>query len=184
MSFSPNKKLNLKLLVNNFINSDRKAYAFLFDFYWQGMYVYAFSLVQNEHNAKDIVQEIWINLWNRRATLHNENFEAYLRVAVRNNCYKHLKKKPFSKVHLDVIQSLDFVYSPKVEQLYDLKETERLIENTVKKLPKRCQEIYNLSRHELIPNEQIAYQLGISKRTVENQISTALKAIREQIFTN
>ena len=56
---SPNKKLNLKLLVNRFINSDRKAYTLLFDYYWEDMYVHAFSLVQSNDIAKDIVQEIW-----------------------------------------------------------------------------------------------------------------------------
>ena len=182
MFSSPNKKLNLKLLVNQFIKSNRKAYTLLFDYFWEDMYVHAFSLVQCEDNAKDIVQEIWLDVWNRRASLNNENFEAYLHRAVRNNCFKYFRSNKFSKTQLQVIDTLDFFQNPKIEEMHEVGAIESSIKKVMEKLPRRCKQIFMLSRYDHIPNEQIALQLGISKRSVENQLSIALKALREEIY--
>lgn len=179
---SPNKKLNLKLLVNRFINSDRRAYAQLFDYYWEGMYVHAFSLVQSNDIAKDIVQEIWIDLWNRRASLNDANFEAYLHKAVRNNCFKHFRSNKFNKTQLHVIDALGIFQKSKIEEEHELCAMESSVKKVMGKLPKRCKQIFELSRYDRIPNEQIAHQLGISKRTVENQLTIALKALREELY--
>lgn len=180
---SPNKKLNLKLLVNRFINSDRKAYTLLFDYYWEDMYVHAFSLVQSNDIAKDIVQEIWIDVWNRRASLTNANFEAYLHKAVRNNCYKHFRSNKFNKTQLHIIDALGIFQNPKIEEKHELGAIESSVKTVLKKLPRRCKQIFVLSRYDRISNEQIALQLGISKRTVENQLTIALKALREELYT-
>ena len=180
---SPNKKLNLKLLVNRFINSDRKAYTLLFDYYWEDMYVHAFSLVQSNDIAKDIVQEIWIDVWNRRASLTNANFEAYLHKAVRNNCYKHFRSNKFNKTQLHIIDALGIFQNPKIEEKHELGAIESSVKTVLKKLPRRCKQIFVLSRYDRISNEQIAMQLGISKRTVENQLTIALKALREELYT-
>lgn len=180
---SPNKKLNLKLLVNRFINSDRKAYTLLFDYYWEDMYLHAFSLVQSNDIAKDIVQEIWIDLWNRRVSLTNANFEAYLHKAVRNNCFKHFRSNKFNKTQLHVIDALGIFQNPKIEEKHELGAIESSVKTVLKKLPRRCKQIFVLSRYDCIPNEQIALQLGISKRTVENQLTIALKALREELYT-
>ena len=184
MFSSPNKKLNLKLLVNQFINSNRKAYTLLFDFFWEDMYTHAFSLVQCEDIAKDIVQEIWIDVWNRRTSLNDANFEAYLHRAVRNNCFKYFRSNKFNKTQLQVIDTLGIFQKPKIEEKHELSAMEVSIKKVMGKLPKRCKQIFELSRYDRIPNEQIALQLGISKRTVENQLSIALKALREEIYVN
>lgn len=181
MSLPQNEKITVTLLVRKLNTSDPKAYSLLFDLFWEDTYVHAFSLVQNEHTAKDIVQEIWIDVWNRRKAFHDKNFEAYLHKAVRNNCYKYFRSNKFNTVHIEVIESLA-VYASKVEQKHNLSAMERKIERAIRCLPKRCQQIFRLSRYEDVPNEKIALDLGISKRTVENQLSKALKAIREVIY--
>lgn len=138
---SQNKKLNLELLVRKLNASDSEAYSRLFDFFWEGMYVRAFSLVQNEHIAKDIVQEIWIDIWNRRASLYGANFKAYLHKAVRNNCYKYFRSNKFNTVHIEIIESLA-VCASKAEQEHNLSAMKKKIERTVCNLPKRCQQIF------------------------------------------
>jgi len=171
---------NVTLLVRRLNTSDTKAFSHLFDMFWEDMYLRAFTLVQNEPIAKDIIQEIWIDVWNRRKFLHDKNFEAYLHKAVRNNCYKHFRTKKFDTVHLEVIESLA-IHTSKTEQKHNLTATQQKVDCAIRKLPKRCQEIFKLSRQQDVPNEKIALDLGISKRTVENQLSRALKTIREAL---
>lgn len=184
MSVPQHIKLNLTLLVDKLIKSNREAYSHLFNLFWEDMYVHAKSLVQSEQVAKDIVQEIWLDIWNRRTSLRNQNFKAYLHKAVRNNCYKYFRNTPFNTDQLEVIKSLDSVFLSTTEQFHDVEEMKFIVGRAVEKLPKRCQQIFRLSRFEDVPNEQIARKLGISKRTVENQLSRALKTIRETIYAS
>ena len=181
MSLSQIKNINVSLLVRSLNASDSKAYSLLFDLFWEEMYVHAFTLVQNEPVAKDIIQEIWIDIWNRREHLHDKNFEAYLHKSVRNNCYKYFRSRKLSTVHLEVIESLA-INPSRTEQKHNLTATQQKVDCAIHKLPKRCQEIFKLSRQQGIRNEKIAIELGISKRTVENQLSKALKAIREALY--
>lgn len=178
MSLPQNQQTDVILLIRMLNASDASAYSRLFDLFWEDMYVHAFSLVQNEHIAKDIIQEIWIDIWKRRTLLHDQNFEAYLHKAVRNNCYKYFRSNKFNSVHIEVIESLA-VYASKAEQKHNLSAMEKKIEHAIYSLPKRCQQIFRMSRYEDVPNEKIAIELGVSKRTVENQLSKALKAVRE-----
>lgn len=184
MSLPQNHKPNIALLVDGLNKSSTRAYSQLFDLYWQSMFARAFSLVQNEHAAKDIVQEIWIDIWNRRTSLHDKSFEAYLHKAVRNNCYKYFRSNKFNRVQLEVIGLLASAQPPKVEQKHNLTAVQNNIEKAIQDLPKRCQQIFRLSRYKQVPNTQIAEDLGISKRTVENQLSIALKAIRQTILAD
>lgn len=182
MFYPQNQKITITLLVRKLNASNSKAYSRLFDLFWEDMYVHAFSLVQNEHTAKDIVQEIWIDIWNRRTAFHDKNFEAYLHKAVRNNCYKYFRSNKFNRIHIEVIQSFA-VYASEVEQKHNLSAMEKKVEHAICSLPRRCQQIFRLSRYDDVSNEKIAMNLGISKRSVENQLSKALKAIREVIYT-
>lgn len=183
MSLPQNLRTNVILLIQKLNASDSIAYSRLFDLFWEDMYVHAYSLVQNEHIAKDIIQEIWIDIWNRRTSLHDKNFEAYLHKAVRNNCYKYFRSNKFNTIHIEVIESFA-VFASKAEQKHNLSAMEKKVERAICNLPKRCQQIFRMSRYEDLPNEKIAMDLGVSKRTVENQLSKALKAIRETIYTD
>ena len=176
---SPIEKNKIDDLIIELNNSNTEAFSLLFELYWQKTFDQALSLVQNDSIAKDIAQEIWIRIWNRRTNLHSQNFEAYLHKSVRNNCYKHFRSTKFNFVQLEVIDSLKIVSPSSVNQHHDLEAIKEKINQV--DLPKRCKQIFQLSRYESMSNEEIASHFGISKRTVENQISRALNALRKVI---
>ena len=145
-----------ELLVAHLKKGNQKAFKTLFDEYWEAMFCKANSILRNRDVAQDIVQEIWINLWNQRENLEVSNFEAYIFRSVSYGCYKYLR---------DI----------------KLEATQLIIDKALKELSPRCRQIYKLSRLEDVTNKEIALRLGISKRSVENQVSIALKVIRHHL---
>lgn len=176
----PNKTHNNDLLLTHFRNGNQKAFKTLFDQYWEAMLVKANSILTDRDVAQDIVQDIWINLWNQRGKLVISNFEAYIFRAVRYGCYKYLRDNKFTTTQLKTIDSL-VIESSNVENQQNLEATQKLIDKSLEELSPRCQQIFTLSRIDDIPNEEIALKLGISKRSVENQVSLALRVIRRNL---
>ncbi|MEP3371962.1 MAG: sigma-70 family RNA polymerase sigma factor [Maribacter dokdonensis] len=169
-----------ELLVSQFKCGNRKAFHKLFEMYWESMFLKAKSIIFNEDVAKDVVQDIWVELWKGRESREIKNFEAYIFKAVSFGCFKYLRDNKLNTVQLSVIDSLKFC-RPEIENQYDLEQANIIITNSLKELSPRCQEVYQLSRVEHNTNEEIALQLGISKRSVENQVSLALKLIKHNL---
>lgn len=161
--------------------NDIKAFEKLFDLLWSPLYVFARSVIMDEEAAKDIVQEVWIDYWNRRKTIKNICIESYLFRAVRYRAYKHLRNNKFNSIQIEVIESLVADSDTMLQE--DFENTKKKINSVLKILPNRCREIFILSREEDMANQDIATHLGISKRTVENQITFALKKIREGLLS-
>lgn len=141
------------------------------------MYVFAHSMVMDHSIAQDIVQEVWIDYWKRRDKIDPEYIKPYLFKAVRNNVFKHFRDTKFNEVQLDVLQSVGKV--PEIEGYFAAEDLSKTISAIIQGLPARCREIFKLSRRDGLDNDEIALQLGISKRSVENQLSLALKKIKE-----
>lgn len=177
---SKEKAYTNELLLSQFRNGNQKAFHKLFELYWESMFLKAQSILGDRDLAKDIVQDIWVELWKSRESKVIVNFEAYIFKSVSYGCFKYFRDNKFNTVQLNVIDSIRFS-SPEIENQYDLEETSIVITNSLKELSPRCQQVFQLSRIENNSNEEIASQLGISKRSVENQVSLALKSIRQNL---
>lgn len=159
-----------------------QAYRQLFDRYWEMVYVMAFRYLKDGDASRDIVHNIFLTLWQRREFLEIRTFEAYLKSACRYHVYKHLKTRHHSA--LTFVEEDDLKYLSKDTIInhaeYDERYNEMLTlkDYLLKTLPKRCQEIFSLSREEQLSNQEISDKLNISKRTVENQLTHALKHLR------
>ncbi len=178
---SINKNAILEIILTELRQGNRKAFKKLFDMYWDTMFLQAMQIVGDESVAKDIVQDIWISIWQKRASNKIERFEAYINRAVKNNCYKYFRDNKFSKVQLDIINELSLTVKSEVNKKHDLDETLSTIKKRLNNLPKRCVQVFELSRFKAYSNEEIASELGISKKTVENQISRAIKSLKQTV---
>ena len=167
-----------KLLFEEALNGNQKAFRKLFDMHWESMFCVAKSIIMDEHIAKDIVQDIWLNLWNKGRSLNIKNFEAYILRSVHYGCFKYLRDNRFNASLTSTIKSLEFAVNSDIDNQHSLDETRLVIENSLKPLSPRCKQIFRMSRFEAFSNDEIASELGISKRSVENQLSLALKSIR------
>ena len=126
-----------------------------------------------EEDAENISQYVFIILWENRDFIeHIDNMNAYLFRLVRNKCLDYLKHKVFEQRYVESVQT-----SYEVDVVED-NDTEILIRAAINSLPKRCRDIFLLSRVEGLKYKEISEQLGISVNTVECQMGIALKKLR------
>ncbi len=176
------KKLSTNdLLLADFQKGNQQAFRALFELFWEPMFVNAKSIVRNADIAKDIVQNIWVDIWEKREHREIRKIEPYIFRAVSNGCFKYLRDNKFNTVQFEVIKSLQLTSKSSVEHQHDLEETLINIEKSMSQLAPRCRQIFRLSRMEEFSNEEISQRLGISKGSVENQMSLALKSMKHNL---
>lgn len=154
---------------------DRKAFDMLYKKYSAKLYYAAYNLFRDRDVCEDLVQELFIDLWTKRNQLNINSLEWYLKVTIKNRVLMYLRTK---KVTLDIsaIELLTEKYSADSQLLQ--RDISRVLDNNVALLPKKCREIFTLSRKDYLSNKEIASRLNISIKTVENQITIALRYLR------
>lgn len=157
-----------------------RAFTVLYNRHWRKLYKTAGYYLKDEFAAKEITHDVFLTLWLKRKTLKISNFPGYIHIAVRYHVFTYLKKAKIDCVkYIDEFAQTEnpVVYNTIEDKLrYDDLKSELL--QVLQVLPRRCQEIFWMSRVECLTNEEIANKLDISKRTVENQISIASKHLR------
>lgn len=171
-----------EILIQRLIDDDQTAFELLFRYYYPGLVVYASRIIDDKDEAEEIVQDFFVRLWKGRKEIRKSNtLKNYFFTSIKNRSLNHLKKEKTSEKVLQKLQGLvekERFYQP---DLFVESEIQTRIKRAFKKLQPRTNQIFTLSRFEGLTNDQIADQLNISKRTVETQISKALKILREEL---
>ena len=153
----------------------------LFNEYYIILSVFASKYVKDLDVAKEIVQDFFVHLFEIHDSLIiNTSLKAYLFHSVKNKCLNHIKHIQLHEKHLQNLKIISEI-STDTENIIRESELEYQIFQIVRKLPDQCQKIFRLSRVEGIKNREIAANLNISIRTVETQISKALKILRNNL---
>ncbi|MEQ9424924.1 MAG: RNA polymerase sigma-70 factor [Cyclobacteriaceae bacterium] len=138
----------------------------------------SYRIVGSVAAAEDIVQDVFMKLWHNRKTISiHSSVKSYLQKAAINSSLNYIRK---SDRHLDLKAEHEPHVSGPEEELYE-KELREKINSGLQKLAPQCRLVFSLSRYDGLTNTQIADQLGISKKTVENQIYRALQVLRDQL---
>lgn len=145
------------------------------------VFTFVLSLVKSKANAQDITQNIFMKLWkNRKKLEHIKSMDDYLFILSKNACMDYFRKASRKKeISTDVFD--EFLLSrivssseKRIDALSDIEELRHVIES----LPSKRRDIFIMSRFDGLSNDEIASILGVSKKTVENQISLATKKIK------
>lgn len=159
---------------------DEATYKELFLKYYPPLTAFAFRFVKDEEAAKDIVQSVFIKIFERRDTLIiEESAKSYLYRAVSNACINYKRKEAVRLGHYELyVKELDEKF---FEDAVEQSEEEHKLFLAIKNLPAQCQKIFMMSRLENRKNQEIAHELSLSIRTVETQISNALRTLRKAL---
>lgn len=169
--------INEITLLNRLRLGDPKAYSILYDNYWEQLYIQAYKRVQDEDAAKDIVQSIFIAIWQRRETLEiSSELSHYLNSAVKFQVFSYFRSARAKEKVID--QSISRLEQhSSIDDLKGYFELEKLIALEIELLPDKMKEAYLLKAAQHSTSE-IAAKLNLKEQTVSNHLSEALRRIR------
>lgn len=165
------------LLLQLLEEGDLRAFDALFEKYWQKTYSEAYKRIKNHDEAKDIVQDIFTHIWFNRKTIRIQNLPAYLNVAVRNKVLKLLAKQKVTHPFFDILENIpEETVGADSGLLW--KEFCKSYDALIQTLPPKRQQIFRLRFQEDLRTREIAAQLEITVKTVQNQLGKAIDTLR------
>jgi RNA polymerase sigma-70 factor (family 1) len=169
-------------LLQRIQQGDERALEALFKKYYPSLLRFARGIVQTREDAEDIVQGVFIKIWDMRGSLDiHTALKAYLYMAVKNRCFNQLKQNE-KKYWMDESFKDDLrVSTEPVVYTVAVKDLDREIRAAIEKLPPKCGLIFKLSRFEEKSYKEIAAIMEISVKTVENQMGRALQLMRTML---
>jgi RNA polymerase sigma-70 factor (ECF subfamily) len=161
---------------------DQTALKQLFDLYFRDLVLFSAGMVVNTGVAEEIVEDVFIRIWRTRDDLElTSTFKSYLFASVKNRSINYLKST-YGKMRFEDLDSASQMMSgPMQDSELERKELAGAIRKAIENLPPRCRIIFSLSRNAGFTTAEISEHLGISKKTVQSQISIAIRKIREQL---
>jgi RNA polymerase sigma-70 factor (ECF subfamily) len=174
--------LDDKLIIKNLKEGDVLSFDNIFKKYNKKVYFFALSYLKNKEEAEDVVQEVFMNLWRYRDQINEYYvFSKYLFKITYNSTCKKFRKQASDKKQLEEVMR-NFIFednSPNLDIEYNsmLETANSLIE----KMPSRQKEIFLLNINGQLTNEQIAQQMNISKKTVENYLAKAKTSLKKSL---
>ena len=161
-----------------------ETFADLFSYNYRPLCLYPLHNLQDPDQAEDVVQESYAALWEKiQEGAHVVNRKSYLYMMVRNRCLAQLRRKGLPTESLTPYDTYGIIDD---DDAQERSQTEARLWTAIASLPEKCREVFILSKRDGLKYEEIADELGLSVNTVRNQISKALKLIKDgavKIFT-
>ncbi|MNY18980.1 ECF RNA polymerase sigma factor SigM [compost metagenome] len=154
---------------------DREAFNQIYHRYAEYLYQYALNILRDEDECTDAVQDVFVWLWENKRKVNVTILKAYLLAAVK---YKLTRLIQSSKRRAEILALNPLKEETFVEDSLEIKELKHAIQEFVLVLPERARQIFEMSRNEYLSNKEIALRLGISEKTVENQMTIVLKKLK------
>ena len=165
-------------LYDEIKHGNEVAFNEVFEIYYSRLCYFADTFLHDFDLSRSVSQQVFVDLWIKRDKLKVVSLQSYLYQSVRNSALDVLKRK---KVEMRYLQSLGDIETEEITGLIEDAELADRINKAIQKLPEKCRRIFIMCRFEELKYSEIAAQLGISVKTVEMQISIALKKLRSEL---
>ena len=166
-------------LLKACIDGDESSFEELYNRYWYKLYTEAFRRLKKAEIAEEIVQDLFTSIWlNRQKITIHRSVGGYLFTSVRYLVLSYLQKELVRNNYKSYVKGSFKDFDDSTEMIISFNELQEQIESHVRLLPEKCRYIYELSRKEFKTNKEIANLLGISEKTVENQLTKALGRLK------
>lgn len=162
-------------LLEKMRKGDHTAFECIYNHYSPQLYKSAYHLFQDQQLCEDLVQDLFTQLWLKKKNLKINSLRPYLYRSIRNRVLMVIRSGK-ARARPEILRNLTRIYFP--DDSLAEKEIRLILNESVARLPKRCREVFHLSRNERLSNKEIAHRLNISIKTVEAQISFALRKLR------
>jgi RNA polymerase sigma factor (sigma-70 family) len=167
-------------LLAGLAHGDHNAFSELYNRHWEDAFNVAYGRLKDIEQCRDIIQNIFVSLWDRRGKVAIDNFRAYLLTAVKFHVINYSTRNPHRSVFVDNFSDLLLSPASADDRLLQ-KDILRLLERFLDTLPRKRREIFVLHYKENLNADEIAARLNISKKTVQNQLLNVNAAFRDRL---
>jgi RNA polymerase sigma-70 factor (ECF subfamily) len=169
-------------LIEQLKQGSKDAFHSLFNLYAPKIQSFALSYLGNKADAEELLQELFLKIWEIRSTLDSsKNIKSFLFKVCVNLIYDYIRRKNIEKAYTGYAGQMDQATADSTWQEVIYNDMLANLNNLVNTMPEQRQLIFRLSKEQGLTNEEIARQLGLSKRTVENQLYRAVSYLKEKI---
>lgn len=165
-----------EILASLLHRGEMRAFEAIYRRYWRRLFIAAYQRIGSRESCEELVQDIFTGLWNNRGKAHIQCLQTYLHTAVRYRVIDHIHREMARRAAIGQREHVVIDNSTEEEVLLD--DLNGALQREISKLPTRCQLVFKLSRENNLSIKQVATELGISEKTVENQLTKALKLLR------
>jgi RNA polymerase sigma-70 factor (family 1) len=158
---------------------DRNAFTEIYNRYWQAAYRSSFRILNDDEACMDVVQDVFVWLWEHREQLKISVLKSYILTAVKFKMLNVIRQGKMKDVVYGEVFGEEPGYS--VEHNVEVRELMEIIAKFADELPAQARQIFRMSRYEHLSNKEIALRMGISEKTVKNQINISLKKLRSTL---
>lgn len=160
-------------------------YQLTFDLWYTALCRYSYFLINNCEAAEDLVQDLFVHLWEHWERMKTiDSLKGYLFTSVKNRSINYLKQQSKIKFISPEDRAADLFFEnelPSATEMMEKKELQQIVDKAIENLPARCRTIFILKRIDELSNKEISSQLGISIKTVEAQMTIALKRLYQAV---
>lgn len=173
---------DIRLWIEEINNGNKKAFESLFLHFYEPLCQFIWRFTHSQHVSEELVQEVFLNIWQSKDTLDPEqNIKSYLYQAARNKAINHIKHQELAE---EYNKKIAWLKQKPVTQEHNYDEESEFVQaaqKAIEALPDRARQIYKLSRKDGLTYKEISDVLDISPKTVESQMSRALKILRKSL---
>lgn len=174
--------MNDKFLIQQVVEGDEKSFEMLYDRHWEMLFRIAHSKVGSIELAKEIVQDLFTDLWFKRENLINiKEVKPYLIGALKYTVLDHIRKQTVRDRYVKEVMNTVVRNGYDCFENVSFNETKNVVFEQIELLPVQCKKIFKLSRFEHLATKEIAFKLNLSPKTVENHIGRALKILKTNL---
>ena len=170
------------LLIDGLVRRDKAVFEYIFNYYYSSLCAFSMKYLDDSNAGEDLVQDFFVSLWIEAPRLQiRSSLKSYLFAGIKNRCLDFQKHQKVTEKYRVYILFSAVSDNNSTDHYFAESELRLAIQKSLEKLSPRCREIFELSRLNGLSNKEISDKLGISKRTVELQISNSLKILRKEL---
>ena len=171
-----------KEYIQGLKNDDYASFDGLFKKYAENIFAFILSITKDAFTAEEISQTVFLKVWEKRMLIEDHfSFKSFLFRVTYNETISHLRKVKAEKKRIDTFTSSKLYLSNETEYLVEFRNLESIASQIIENLPEKRKQIFKLSREQGLTNKEIAGYLHLSVKTVENQMSSALKTLKNKL---
>lgn len=168
-------------LINDLKNNDACAFEAIYRRYWRQLFVFVYQQIGSKEEAKEVLQDLMLSLWQNRADSDIYNLRSFLFIAARNLVNKHFRREINLRKYREYQLMQDVFDSIEADYIVNERDLLEAIENVLEKLPEKTASIFRMNKLDQVSINKIAIHMGLSDRAVKYHLSKSMKMVREHL---